>query len=642
MQLESLWVHGLRRFGGDKPIRVRIDAPLLCLVGANEVGKSTLLDALEMAPGRFDENEEWVPIDRAEWTRGETLSEDRVIVRLRYRLGKEERKLLNGLEGGKQLREVRWLERILRVDGASELLLEPPPVRDKQPRSALGKRLRGVVEGDDWPSAEEVEGTPAARAIVEGLLEALESNLRSITSKLDDLAALADRMEEEGWTTGLVQQLRDVHELESQTHPHVEGRGAMAGLVPRFVRFEMAARQLDDEYDLTTVAVDPPPALHNLAELAELDLGKLLDEIQSGLTGSARATIENANSMLREAFSAWKQRPPVTVSFDRSGTSLLIHVQSGNAVPMKPGERSEGLRQFVGLVALTAGEGHSVPPILLIDEAEMHLHYDAQADLMDTLAKQTTASQIIYTTHSSACLPEDLGSAVRVVHGVGEEMRSDVDQQFWSDEVGLVPLLLAMGAGSMAFAPLRSAVITEGGSELVLLPSLIKEAARIRRLGYQVVPGAAEVPPKRIAGLDLHGVSTVWVLDGDQGGIDRRKYLTRNRVPKDRIHLLREGTNGLDLEDLIHPATYVKAVNSYAADFGVDSGFTEKHLPKKPCLRHRACAAWCLKQKLPEPGKTTIANKVLALRSEEPLADPKHQKLLRVLHQTLRKQLKLH
>ena len=636
-----MWVHGLRRFGGEKPTRLRLDAPLVCLIGANEVGKSTLLDALEMAPGHFDEEEEWIPVDPTEWTRGEKLPEDREIVRLRYRLDKEERKLLRSLESGKQLREARWLEQVLQVNGVSYISLKPAPKRDKEARWALGKTLRSAIESDDWPSEEQTEGTIASPPTVGELVEALESDRPSITNQLSNLEALADQMEEDGWTEGLVQRLRDVQELESREHPHVEARDAIRGRIPRFVRFEMASRQLADEYDLTTAAHEPPPALLNLTELAELDLAKLLDQIQSGLTGSARATIDAANDVLREVFSVWTQKPAVTVSFDRSETSLLVHVQSGTAVPMKPGERSEGLRQFVGLVALTAGEDHNVPPTLLIDEAEMHLHYDAQADLMDTLAKQTTAGQIIYTTHSSACLPEDLGSSVRVVRGIGDEMRSEIDQQFWSDEVGLVPLLLAMGAGSMAFAPLRPAAIAEGGSELVLLPSLVKEAARVKRLGYQVVPGAAGAPPLRIAGLDLHGVSTVWVLDGDQGGIDRRKYLTRQKVPRDRIHLLREGTTGLDLEDLIHPETYVKAVNNYAEDLGAKGKFKKTHLPKKPCGRHKAVVAWCVKQGLKEPGKTAIANKVLDLRGQEPLSHPERQVMLRELHKTLRKQFKL-
>jgi predicted ATP-dependent endonuclease of OLD family len=49
MCLTDCWIHGLRRFGGDRPHRVRFDAKLVCFIGANEAGKSTILDALEMA-----------------------------------------------------------------------------------------------------------------------------------------------------------------------------------------------------------------------------------------------------------------------------------------------------------------------------------------------------------------------------------------------------------------------------------------------------------------------------------------------------------------------------------------------------------------------------------------------------------------
>ncbi|MDQ3725142.1 MAG: AAA family ATPase [Actinomycetota bacterium] len=594
-----------------------------------------------MAPGRLDEDSEWIPVEATEWTRGEKLSPDREIVKLRYRLDRDEQKILRNLENGDRLRKVRWLERTLHVDGSSSISLEPIPTRNKEPRWALAKALRRAIDQDDWPAGEEIEDTVLGPENLEELLSALESNLVSLSGHLESLDSLAGQLEEHEWEQGLVEKIRHVYELELRNHPHPEGRGALLERIPKFVRFEMADRQLADEYDLATAADDPPPALHNLAELAELDLEELLEQINSGLTGSVRATIDKANEVLREVFGAWTQKPSVAVSFDRSGTSLLVHVQSGTGVPMKPHERSEGLRQFVGLVALTAGEGHGVPPILLIDEAEMHLHYDAQADLMDTLAKQNTAAQIIYTTHSSACLPEDLGSSVRIVRGVGEEMRSEVEQQFWSDEVGLVPLLLAMGAGSMAFAPLRPAVIAEGGSELVLLPSLIKEAARIKRLGYQVVPGAAGSPPLRIAGLDLEGVSTVWVLDGDQGGRDRRKYLSKNGVPRDRIHLIEEGSLGLDLEDLIHPETYVKAVNRYAEDLGGRGDFSVELLPANPCGKHKAVSAWCAKLKIKEPGKTAIANKVLDFRGEEPLSHPDRHELLRDLHKTLRQQLKV-
>lgn len=88
MQLESMWVHGMRRFGGDAPTRLRLDAPLVCLIGANEVGKSTLLDALELVQQVPNEETEALPaVPASDWTRGENLPGDRAIVRLRYRLG---------------------------------------------------------------------------------------------------------------------------------------------------------------------------------------------------------------------------------------------------------------------------------------------------------------------------------------------------------------------------------------------------------------------------------------------------------------------------------------------------------------------------------------------------------------------------
>ncbi len=639
MRLEAMWVHGLRRFGGEVPVKLRLDSPIVCLIGANEVGKSTLLDALEMVTGKTDEDGEWVAVDPAEWTRGEKLEDDHVIVRQRYRLDDAERKLLRELAGGAQMKQVRWLDRYLRAGGTSFAWLEPTPVRDTGPRQALAETLVKTIESPRWPAAEQAEGTPAAQETMSALIDALESERWTIKDQLGALSALADHLEAEEWGEDLIAHVRELHEIESRQHPRYEGRDALEALIPRFVRFELADRQLADEYELRADAANPPPALHNLAELAELDLEALLEEIDAGITGSARQRLEVANTILVEKFSAWKQRPPVEVSFDRSNTQLLIHVKSGSGVPMKPRERSEGLRQFVALVALTAGEGHTVPPILLIDEVEMHLHYDAQADLMEVLSKQSNAAQVIYTTHSAACLPEDLGSSVRVVRGIKDEMRSEVDQQFWSDKPGLVSLLLAMGAGSMAFVALRPAAIVEGGSDLVLLPSLIKEAARITSLGYQVVPGAAEVPPSRVAGLDLEGVRTAWVLDGDKGGRERRKFLIKENVPAERVHLIKDGGVGIDLEDLVHPETYVKAVNAYVQDLNDLLEFPVSRLPDGACERHRTVEAWCESHGLKAPGKTTIANKVLELRGSEPMHDPKRRDCLRGLHRTLRGQL---
>src|SRR6266545_878015 len=105
------------------------------------------------------------------------------------------------------------------------------------------------------------------------------------------------------------------------------------------------------------------------------------------------------------------------------------------------------MRAFIALLAYTALHGEGPPPVLLIDEAETHLHYAAQADLVQVMTEQTAAAQIIYTTHS--------------------------------------------------------AVFAEGPTELVLLPALLREATQQRTLGFQVAPGLALVNRRTASSLEL-------------------------------------------------------------------------------------------------------------------------------------------
>jgi AAA domain len=82
MWLTDAWIHGLRRFGGEQRHRVRFDGKLICLIGANEAGKSTVLDALEIAHTTRD-------FTQSDRTRGEQLPADREVVHLRYRIDAE-------------------------------------------------------------------------------------------------------------------------------------------------------------------------------------------------------------------------------------------------------------------------------------------------------------------------------------------------------------------------------------------------------------------------------------------------------------------------------------------------------------------------------------------------------------------------
>lgn len=278
-------------------------------------------------------------------------------------------------------------------------------------------------------------------------------------------------------------------------------------------------------------------------------------------------------------------------------------------------ERSDGLRQFVALLAFAALEGAQQVPILLIDEAETHLHYDAQADLVQVLRKQDMVSKVIYTTHSIGCLPEDLGAGARLIEVDKSAPRtSTIQNWFWlSHRPGFCPLLFGMGASTLAFIPVRNAVVTEGPSDIILWPTLLREAINSSHLGFQIVPGLSEANRSEIIQLDREAPSIAYLVDSDGGGKKLLKKLTDEGISRDRIFLIpTNGKQELTVEDLIDKETYLHAVNEelYRCH-GQGISFPSSKLPAEG--RTAAIKTWCKRQGIDPPSKRAVAYHVLDL-----------------------------
>lgn len=145
MWLTDCSIHGLRRFGGDEPHRVRFDAKLVCLIGANEAGKSTILDALEIA-----HSVEAVPA--SDRTRREGVPDNREIVRLRYRLDDGDREALAQVrrdpDGPQRL---QWFVVVRYANGQHNYWAEPELVRDRTERRSVHRTLTERARKDGGP-----------------------------------------------------------------------------------------------------------------------------------------------------------------------------------------------------------------------------------------------------------------------------------------------------------------------------------------------------------------------------------------------------------------------------------------------------------------------------------------------------------
>jgi predicted ATP-dependent endonuclease of OLD family len=213
------------------------------------------------------------------------------------------------------------------------------------------------------------------------------------------------------------------------------------------------------------------------------------------------ATRRNAaNRRLLKAFEQnWNQQG-IAVQIEVQGNILHIQATTPEDSGLSDiGERSDGMRWFAALLAYP--HGWDDRPILLVDEIERHLHYDAQSDLVDVLAKQSFTSMVIYTTHSFGCLPHDLGTGVRVVQPI-DAATSRLENGFWKRGSGFSPLLASMGAAAISFTPTRHALIAEGAADAIMLPTLLRQATEEDRLGFQVAPGLSSVAGASVPDLE--------------------------------------------------------------------------------------------------------------------------------------------
>jgi predicted ATP-dependent endonuclease of OLD family len=362
--------------------------------------------------------------------------------------------------------------------------------------------------------------------------------------------------------------LVDLAQTERQPTPVRQVLNALDPYYPGIVFFEEDDRDLRSDYQVAVAVQERPAALENLCAVAKLELGDVAAAIDSGRIPHVEKLIEDANAELKRVFSeVWKQSgvyPRFSAPLD--GTLRVFIATEGDASYSFPHERSDGLRWFIALHAFLASTG-TEGPVLLVDEAETHLHYDAQADLIDALMAQRVAPKVVYTTHSVGCLPPDLGRGIRAVLPAKDAERSEIANSYWSidpagqERVGYTPLLFGMGARLLSLTVPRWAVVAEGPSDAILLPSLLREASNLESLGYRVVGGLSELAKPRLSSLPTHGGSVVCLADGDPPGLKRLAQVETAGMEKNRLFDLGDIQADCTLEDLVAPDVFADAVN---------------------------------------------------------------------------------
>jgi predicted ATP-dependent endonuclease of OLD family len=469
------------------------------------------------------------------------------------------------------------------------------------------------------------------------LIDALDSDTETLPSDArTEAGAIADAFLGSGLAANIEQlqslanDLRELADDETES-PHQKAVNVFASRRPLFLLFDSAARDLLSEYDVTDVAQKPPVALANLARLAELDLVSLHTAVTESDRGEIETIISRANGTLRDVFATSWSQSSISVHLTVSNQVLHILVSEAGSSYVTIAERSDGLRQYVALLAYVSLQETDRPPVLLVDEAETHLHYDAQADLVQMFARQRVATKVIYSTHSVGCLPEDLGTGVRIIQPI-ENRVSVVQNWFWeSDEPGFSPLLFGIGAKTLAFLPVRYALVTEGATDIILLPTLIREATKEVYLGFQVAPGLSEASEADVGLLENGAPRTAYLVDGDDAGNRIRAKLVNAGISEQRIFALAEGSVTFVLEDLVRKSVYLKAVNEeLRRSHGENYFMLDAEIPETQ--RPTAVKKWCEAKGIKPPNKRAVAYRVLENRVGQEASEEKGKGILEQRH----------
>jgi energy-coupling factor transporter ATP-binding protein EcfA2 len=373
------------------------------------------------------------------------------------------------------------------------------------------------------------------------------------------------------------------------------------GKLPKFLYFD-EYYQMHGHVNIEALKVrqannallDSDHPMLGLIDLARLKVAELLgstktEELISKLEGAS-------NHLSRKILKYWSQNQHLGVRFDvrparpedpkgmETGTNLLGRVyDSVHLVSTPLGTRSKGFVWFFSFIAwFSQQEKRGEQMILLLDEPGLVLHGTAQGDLLRYIEEELKPKhQVIYTTHSPFMVEPTRFDRVRIVEDKSmdakEELpRNDAGTKVYTDilEVSansLFPLQGALGYEiSQTLFIGQNSLVVEGVSDLLYLQetsSILRKANRVALSEqWTITPvGGAEKVATFVALLGAQKKLKIATLIDIQAK-DRQQIenlYKRRLLQKKNVLTFADftGQKEADIEDMFEPDFYLELID---------------------------------------------------------------------------------
>lgn len=309
---------------------------------------------------------------------------------------------------------------------------------------------------------------------------------------------------------------------------------------------------------------------------------------------SRKAALEAAaNTLTDEVFEFWTQNGDLQVDLDiefrkndatpnQPEPFLQIRIRNNrHRVTLNFAERSAGFVWFFSFLAFFSEfRGGIEQLVLLLDEPGLNLHGTAQADLLRYIDERLADEhQVIYTTHSPFMIQADRLERARLVEDVDRIGTVVTDDAVGTSDETQFPIHAAIGikaTQTLFIGP--STLVVEGNADLVYLRTMSRHLKALKRTsldqGWTVLPvGGLDKMPTFIA-LLAPQVFVAALHDVAKKPPQKLTNLVeRNIIEEDRLVPLTQFTNSkeADIEDMFPVDFYLELLKeSGVADIDGD------------------------------------------------------------------------
>jgi len=147
--------------------------------------------------------------------------------------------------------------------------------------------------------------------------------------------------------------------------------------------------------------LDEMPVIKSLFKLGgydPIDIPKLLENQTE--TDFANIFTKLSEDISKKIQSKWRTNKRIEIIIEHKKDHLLINIKEPG-YQIEPKYRSEGLKWFLSfIIGMIAQEDELKDNVILIDEPALHLHPGGQKDVLKEINNLAKENQIIYSTHS--------------------------------------------------------------------------------------------------------------------------------------------------------------------------------------------------------------------------------------------------